>query len=181
MIRLVDARTEEQLKNIETLYMEAFPKEERKDFDLMLKKRDEGSMEIFSIENEEGEFLGLTMTVLYQDIVLWDYLACREEARGKGVGTEAIRLLKERYEDKRIVLEFESTFEDCENLAIRKRRKALYQRLGLKLLPYQVLLFGVQMEMMTAGEYISFEEYHKVYDKVFGEKVSRNIVRYSGE
>jgi len=176
VIKLVEARTKEQLDNVRALYVEAFPKEERKDFELMLEKRDAGSMEIFSIENEEGEFLGLTITVLYKDLVLWDYLACCKEIRGKGVGSEVIRLLKERYQEKRVVLEFESTLVPCDNLIQRKRRKALYERIGLKLLPYQVSLFGIEMEMMSTGAYISFEDYHKIYDKVFGEKISKNIV-----
>ena len=51
-MRLAEAVTERQLRNIGELYSTAFPAEEQKPFSLLLEKRDEGFVELLSIEDE---------------------------------------------------------------------------------------------------------------------------------
>ena len=55
-MQLVNAVTEEQLKNVRQLYFSAFPLEERIPFELILEKRDAGFVEILAIESDEGDF-----------------------------------------------------------------------------------------------------------------------------
>ena len=62
-MQLVNAVTEEQLKNVRQLYFSAFPLEERKPFELILEKRDAGYVEILAIESDEGDFLGLAISI----------------------------------------------------------------------------------------------------------------------
>ena len=61
---LVEAYDIERLAKIQALYQEAFPVSERKPFKLMIKKREEGVMELQALENEQNEFCGLAITIL---------------------------------------------------------------------------------------------------------------------
>lgn len=95
-------KADANLNNLKELYIRAFPESERKPFDLMEKNADNGSMEILSLENEDGEFLGLVITILYEDKVLIDYFAVDESKRNGGIGGKALKLISDRYKDSKI-------------------------------------------------------------------------------
>ena len=63
----------------------------------------------------------------------------------------------------------------AENLADRIRRRKFYLRSGMVEMPYKVWLFGVDMKILTFGDFISFEEYHDIFVNVFSEKTARNV------
>ena len=67
-MRLAEAVTERQLRNIGELYSTAFPAEEQKPFSLLLEKRDEGFVELLSIEDEKETFVGLAIVIVYDDL-----------------------------------------------------------------------------------------------------------------
>lgn len=108
-IRLVEADQKRQVDRIHRLYREAFPAAERKPFFLIRRKAREGVTEMLSIEDGDGTFLGLAITMLDGDIVLLDYFAIEPACRESGVGSSAFALLKKRYESKRFILEIENT------------------------------------------------------------------------
>lgn len=74
-MKLTNCAASAQLANIERLYLEAFPAVERKPFPLMVQKSQEGIIELLAIEEEDGSFLGLAITVLHGNDVLLDYFA----------------------------------------------------------------------------------------------------------
>ncbi len=157
------------------LYMAAFPKEERKPFELIESKEKSGQMEILTIVGENAEFLGLVMNIFHGDIVLLDYLAISPEARGRGVGSEVLHLLTARYAGRRLVLEIEDPHEPCNNPDDRRRRYAFYLKNGLSVMPFRVCLFGVNMLILSNAQ-VTFPEYHAIFGAVFGEKASRNVM-----
>jgi len=166
--------TSKQIPFIYNLYMEAFPEDERKPFELMQQKVAEGKMEMLAIE-EEDQFLGLAITILHKDMVLIDYFAIASECRGQGVGGKALSLLKERYKKQRLFLEIEVIDEKADNNAERIRRKAFYKKHGLSEARIYVCLFGVDMELLTVDCQITYEEYHSVYAETFGLDIAKNI------
>lgn len=163
-----------QIEMIYELYMEAFPEDERKPFEMIQQKTEEGKMEILAID-EAGEFKGLAISIFYKDLVLIDYFAISAECRGQGIGGKAIELLKERYSDRRMFLEVEVIDEKAENNAERIRRKAFYHNHGLRDAKIYVSLFGVEMELLTVDCRISYDEYYSTYFETFGEYVAGNI------
>lgn len=174
-IKLVRAVQKPQIKNIRSLYRQAFPREERKPFFLIRRKCREGVAEMLAIESEAGEFLGLAITMLDRDIALLDYFAIVPNRRAGGVGSAAFALLQKRYEKKRFILEIESTDEACvrgadagEILKQRRRRKNFYLKNGMGQLPYLVKVFGVEMEMLACGCEVGFAEYRGVYEHSYG-------------
>lgn len=166
----------ENLEKIKNLYLTAFPKNERKPFDLISEKCDSGSMEIIAIQNDNNDFLGLAITILYDDMVLLDYFAIAPESRGKNIGSTALKQLFERYKNKRFILEIENTEVECNNLQERKRRKAFYIRNGMSVMPYKVNLIGVEMEIMTRNCDVTYEEYYSIYKNTFSDEYCCKIV-----
>ena len=132
-------------------------------------------MEILSIENEKGEFLGLAIFILHRDIVLLDYFAILENKRGMGVGREALAAIFNRYEGKRVMLEIERTDIPCENQEDRRRRKRFYLSCGMGQMDYLVDLFGVDMEILTKDCTVSYPEYHEIFEAVFSPTFAKNV------
>ena len=60
-------------KSVWNLYEKAFPKEEQKSVEIMELLKDQGKMEIYAIE-DQGEFIGLAMNMIWGDMGLLDYL-----------------------------------------------------------------------------------------------------------
>lgn len=173
-MKLTPYQTEAQLAAIRELYMQAFPPEERKPFSVILAKAEEGSMEILVIEDESGTFLGLAITILYRDRVILDYLAVSLDKRGQSVGSRTLAALAERYTGKRMIIEIEDPDIPADNTADRLRRRAFYLRNGLTLMPFRVMLFGVEMLILATAP-VSFAEYHEIFPAVFSEKSAKNV------
>ena len=173
-MKIVKATDEKRLKLIEDLYMRAFPKSERKPFKIMVQKQTEGTMELLSIE-EENAFLGLAIFAHYKDIALLDYFAISDHMRGQGIGSRAIKALQKIYAGKRFVLEIETTKKPCDDLEMRQHRKAFYLRNGLHTMDFDVNLFGVEMEVLSNGEHLNFDEYLDVYKNACGLKFADKI------
>ena len=173
-MKIIKALDENCLKVIEDLYLQAFPKSERTPFSLMLQKQAEGTMELLSIE-ENNRFLGLAIFAYDKDIALLDYFAISEKFRGQGIGSRAIKALQTIYAGKRFVLEIETTKIPCEDLEMREHRKAFYLRNGLHTMNFDVNLFGVEMEILSNAEYLTYEEYLDVYKNACGLKFADKI------
>ena len=173
-MKIIKATDEHRLQLIEDLYMRAFPKAERKPFQLMVKKQAEGTMELLSIE-EENQFLGLAIFAHDKDIALLDYFAISDEMRGQGIGSRAIKALQKIYAGKRFVLEIETTKKPCNDLEMRNKRKGFYLRNGLHTMEFDVMLFGVEMEMLSNADHLNFDEYLDVYKNACGLKYADKI------
>ena len=178
-MELIQAVTKEQLGRVEALYLSAFPKGERKPFEIILQKREEGFVDVLALE-ESGEFAGLALTIKYGDLVLLDYFAVEESAREHGYGSKALKALFATYTGKRLMIEIESTKEEADNRIQRLRRKAFYERNGMVLLDFDVELFGIKMETMANQKDVSFEEYTELYLASYGSRVQGKIRRLNG-
>ncbi len=174
-MRLNDNPSKENLRLLKQLYSRTFPISEKKPFGLMLKKRTEGTMELMTVEENDGTFLGFVITILHKDIVLLDYFAVSPAQRGKGIGSEVLQLLHERYPGKRILLEIEDPEYPCKNKEERLRRQAFYLRNGFTVQDYTVWLFGVKMLILTNGTTVSFDEYHEIFEAVFSLKTGTHV------
>lgn len=175
-MKLVKTKNPKHLLNIYRLYLKAFPKNERKPFLFILLKQWRGTTEVLSIKNNKGEFLGLAITALHNDLVLIAYFAVSYTQRGGGIGSKALQLLKERYSNKKIFLEIENTeISNVPNLEERIKRKNFYLKNDMKEMPFIVSFFGTEMEVLTYNFPITFEEYHSVYKKEFGKIISRRV------
>ena len=161
-------------KWIKRTYLESFPKSERKPFGLMKLKEKQGVMEILEIL-EKGRPVGLAITVLYQDMVLLDYFAIHRSCRGKNYGSQALQMLKEWYQGRRLILEIELPDENASNREERIRRKQFYLKNGMVETGLRVCVFQVPMEVLTDGAHITYDEYHGIYRETIGTVFARKV------
>lgn len=174
---LRDAVERNQLENVQRLYEASFPKSEKKPFAFMLQKQKEGVFDILAIEDEQGTFCGLAIMMLSGGRALLDYLAIEPDCQGSGIGSSALSELRERYGEERIVVEIESTAEEnsVSGRSERLRRKAFYLRNGMVPMDFLVELFGVEIEVLTFGSEITFEQYYAIYAQVLPASLAEKI------
>lgn len=172
---LNNAVTKEKIDMIHELYLEAFPEIERKPFDEMVKKMQQGNLEFVSIEDYNGEFIGFGISIIYDRYALLDYFAIKKSKRGMGYGRQALMSFKQRYSDKLFLLEIESTYDQGENMEDRKRRKEFYLSCGMVCMPYIVNFLGTLMEVLTFGENITYEEHKSIYANSFEGDIAKRI------
>lgn len=158
------------------IYLEAFPRVERKPFLMMKKMAKQGKMEMLVIL-DEGQTVGLAITVRYQDIVLLDYFAIAASCRGKTYGSEALKMLKERYKGQRFILEIELPDEHALNHNERIRRKKFYLKNGMSETGVKAWVFQVPMEVLAAKEPVTYEEYHELYEHTIGIFFAKRVWR----
>ena len=163
----------EDLDAIEALYNEAFPECERKPFEVMTAAIGRG-LDMCALE-ENGKFVGLAITLMYGGVALLDYFAILPHFRGNGIGSSALRAIKENYPGYTVLIEIEDPSAECDNREIRMRRQRFYLRCGMVRMPYKVNFYGTEMLVLTSGGRVSFDEHVAVYKNILGEAVARNI------
>lgn len=174
-MHLLQTTTSTLYDQMQALYLEAFPKCERKPFSLMQETQAKGQVDMWSIMDGET-FVGMAVTMKDKDLVLLDYFAIQEEFRGRGYGSRALQLLYRQYEKERFFLEIESTQVDCENKTQRESRKAFYLRNGLQEVGISALVFETQMELLARDCTLNFKEYQEIYEHIYG-KMKALMVR----
>ncbi|MCI8541994.1 hypothetical protein [Acetatifactor aquisgranensis] len=174
---LKDAVQGNQLENVRKLYEASFPESEKKPFAFMLKKQKEGCFDILAIEDEQGKFCGLAIMMLSGGLALLDYLAIEPDCQSGGIGSRTLGELCGCYGKERIVVEIESTAEEnpVSSRSERLRRKAFYLRNGMVPMDFLVELFGVEMEVLTFGSEITFEQYYAIYAQVLPASLTEKI------
>ena len=152
------------------LYEHSFPIEERRPWASILIKNKTKDFDFFVLQ-DGGLFVGIISIWQFECFDYIEHFAISEELRGKGLGSEVINIVKQKY-NKPFVLEVELPT----NLETVKRIR-FYERLGFKTLeglymqpPYTKDLENVRMNIMTNGEKLSFDYikqtlYCKVYNR----------------
>ena len=112
---------------------------------------------------------------MYKDIILIDYLAVLPALRSKGIGTDALEYARKMFDEKRIILEIETTKKPCADLKNRIKRKSFYTKNGLLECDFDVDLFGVEMEVLRFNENVSFEEYLEMYRHMAGRLIKVRV------
>lgn len=144
------------------LYRTAFPRSERKPFGIILRMAKQGRSDLWTIRHR-GRFAGLAATVNGADIVLLDYFAVKKSLRGRGIGSEALKLLEREYLDRGFFVEIESTFAGASNQEEREKRKRFYVNCGMKPMDTEADVFGVRMELLGVRCHLDFEGYRNFY------------------
>lgn len=155
------------IEKIKALYKRAFPLNERKPFHVIENNAGKGKSEILALYDDR--FLGLVITINYKDMVLIDYFAIEDSERGNGIGSKALKLIAERFPEKRVFLEIELPDENADNNVQRLRRKDFYLRNGLKETGIHVNVYHTDMELLSFTSPITFDEYVELYKDAMGE------------
>lgn len=165
-------------EEISDLYIEAFPKSERKSKEDIIDVVESERGKILPILFKD-EFAGffITMDSLDKKTTLIDYFAIRKELRGKHIGSSAISLLDD---EKKYIIEIERVDREAENFRQRYKRKNFYQACGFMTNDLYVSRYGVDMELLSLNEELSIKEYTDLYDSFISKSERReNIIAIS--
>lgn len=164
-----------EIERVRELYEASFPENEKMPFAIILQKRENGVMRLFSVERE-GRFIGFCNITLCEDALALNYFAILPEEQNKGYGSEVISLLLERYPKRSIVIDIEDDEVEAENSEQRRKRRAFYERLGFCVMPFRVTIFGVPSLIMSSGRRYSFFEYKNIFSQVFSVRAAERLI-----
>lgn len=162
-MKLRDASTDDII-TIKKLYKTAFPRKDRTLFKGLINRKERGHSDILSIVNNDGEFSGFLITVHHQDLLLIDYFAIAENARGGGIGSQALQLVEDKYAGKRIFLFIEMLEESASNYRQRVSRKNFYLRNGYVDNGLRLKAGGANYEIMDREAFVSFDEFMALFN-----------------
>lgn len=164
-----------QWLRIYILYQKSFPANEKKPFSLILRTYQKKRTDVWYLTYKE-RFAGLAITINSQDTILLDYFAISPSMRSYGIGSRVLRSMQKHYAPKGLLIEIESCIPGVPNLAERSRRKEFYLKNGMSPLNIDVVLFGVEMELLGYNcDHISFQNYKTIYQTNYGNLLTRNI------
>lgn len=156
-------------------YKSAFPRNERIPFFIMRLMAKKGEAKFFAVESNDGKFGGFAVTMKHGDIVILSYFAIHPKLRNRGIGSKALKALMKHYSGYRFILEIEDAKEPCADRETRLRRRAFYLANGMKSAGFTAHVFETDLEVLTAGKPVSFEEYRDLYRVRRGIRVTLNV------
>ena len=150
------------LSGIESLYLTAFPREERTPFAMLLSTAPGNDFLSF----REGETLrGFCFAVTVGDLTHILFFAMADGCRDRGFGTQALALLKERYAGQRLLADIEDPAEPgSPNPEQRRRRRQFYLRCGFSVSPVRYVWRGTAYEIVVSGGELTPEEFDHFWD-----------------
>ena len=178
-MQLVNYQDNKEIRrDIEPLFVTAFPRNERPPADYYFSSFSNPNNALFGFY-DEGKFIGFSSISLYKDICYIFFLAVEENERDKGYGSQIISLIKEKYNKYTILLCYEEVDEKYPDFAMRKRREQFYFRNGFKKNPLMSDEFGVIYQTAVIGDRIvTFEEYQEIFKNGFGEHTLPYLRKY---
>lgn len=156
-----------QWTEIKKIYMEAFPKRERKPFFILKRSVKKGKAKIM-IAIEEEQLLGFVVLIPYNNMVMVDYLAVNSNIRSKGTGSFIIQNVCKLFENKKIVLLIESIDNVAENKKQRIARRRFYLKNGFSTSSIFIKGTSGEMEVLKYGGIVSNEEYLELQKYALG-------------
>lgn len=156
----------QELRRIRRLFLSAFPAEERPPF-FLLKRKARRNVDWWSIDSD-GVWAGFFYVIREAGLAYVFFFAIDPPMRGKGCGTEAMRLLLSRYEGMRVFLAIEPVDQSAENYQERVNRKNFYERCGLSPLGRSLRECRVTYELLGVGGDVRAEDYRLLIDRWLG-------------
>ncbi len=126
-IERIQSASHPSLKDLLPLYLESFPREERRELNELLKMLNEPEM-YFSAVTIESQAVGFVIFWKFAGFLYIEHLAIFLNQRGKGIGGKILRWLQK--ECSPILLEVEIPFDEGST-----KRVAFYNRSGFSPMP----------------------------------------------
>lgn len=171
-IELTPDITTADLGLLEELYQESFPAEERRPWNLIVNPAKKDSPKLFAIL-ADGHIAGMLTLWTFYRFAYIEHLAVNPDLRGKGIGSEAMRLLIEKVGMKPIVVEIEPPTEIHPDTL---RRRDFYTNLGFKTIatdyvqpPYAPSLPSVPMHLLATAILPPVSTTATLHSEVYGQ------------
>ena len=148
----------EQWKEVKEIYLEAFPKRERKPFFSLRRSVKRGKVQLLTAV-EENQLLGFTAVIPYKNMIMVDYLAVSGKIRSKGTGSRIMQEVCRMFAGKKIVLLIEKEDAQAENAQQRIARRRFYVKNGFTSSGIFIQGASGAMEVLNYGGMVTPEEY----------------------
>ena len=160
---------------IREVYMEAFPKAERKPFFAVRRSVNKGkALLLTAMENEILQ--GFVMAIPYKNMVMVDYLAVSSKIRSRGTGSKILQEICRRFPDQKIVLLIERLDDTAENKDQRIARRKFYFKNGFTSSNIYITGRSGNMEVLNFGGTVSVQEYMGLQQYALGMPMFRLAV-----
>lgn len=143
---------------IKKIYLESFPKRERKPFLSLRYSAATGKTQIFTV-SDKNKVAGFAVLIPYHDMVMVDYLAVSQKIRSRGTGSKLLQKICRYFSDRRMVLLIERLDEQADNKEQRIARRKFYLKNGFTSSGIFIKGTSGDMEILNFGEKVSPEEY----------------------
>lgn len=157
----------QQWAEIKEIYLEAFPKRERKPY-ISLRRSVKKGKAIVMTAMEENKLLGFVVLIPHEDMVMVDYLAVSSKIRSKGTGSFIMQKVCEVFRDRKILLLIERLSDSAENQEQRIARRKFYVKNGFTSSDIFITGASGEMEVLNYGKKISKEEYLRMQEYALG-------------
>ncbi len=159
-------------KEIKEIYLEAFPKSERKPFCTIQYSVKTGKAQLLTAM-ENRILQGFIMVIPYKDMVMVDYLAVSGKIRSRGTGSKILQEVCRHFPDKKIVLLIEKLDDSAENKEQRIARRKFYFKNGFTSSNIYITGHSGNMEILNFGGTVSLQEYMDLQRYALGKLMFR--------
>ena len=140
-------------QDIKRIYFEAFPKNERMPFFLMVLMSKLWNTQFWGFYDRDIP-CGFAYFAVNRKLLFLMFLAVDESLRGEGYGSAILKEIRNRYPEKKLIVSIEPCEDTSPDIEIRKRRKAFYGWNGYSETDFQIKLSGVVQDVLIAnGEF----------------------------
>ena len=166
-------------KDIEPLYIGAFPEEERPPVDIFFDNALKDDNELLGVYLN-SEFIGFTNLLFYKGLCYMFFLAVSPKHRNKGYGSQIIQDVFKMYPNKTFVLCYDEVDDKYQDNELRKRRRDFYFRNGFKDNNLKTCEYWVRYDTCYHGQHqVSFEEYLGLMIHCYGLRAKKFIKKAS--
>lgn len=165
---------------INSLASEAFPPEEYLAPSELVKMARADNFDFFALLDEE-RFVGFAVIQLHGDIAYLFFLAIDSPLRNMGCGSRAIETLREKYPDKKHIVDFEMPDPTAANRVQREKRRLFYLKNGYRETGWFLSYLGVDYEVFCTGGEFDIEDFKELMKNVKVEGLSPVYFRKDGK
>ncbi|RGG77491.1 N-acetyltransferase [Coprobacillus sp. AF17-11AC] len=155
----------QEMKNINTLYQQAFPKNEQMDLS-----------KIFDLQKgviygyyQENQLVGFAILCIQSQIAHILYLAVKKEYRDQGIGSYILNDLAKQYDSKKIIVDIEK-IKDTSNKEQRIKRKQFYLKNDFKETDVFYTWQGEDYVILSRNGIVQKKEFWNFWDSLKKEK-----------
>ena len=161
-IKISELHKTDSVEEVRRLYETAFPPEEQIPWDDLMVLVDTMPLD-FTVYYDDEALMGFFIVYPRKSFNWFWYFAVPEELRGNGVGQQILSSVIEKYKDCTNILDLESSEQECENQAVRRRRHAFYLRNGFRDTGVGRSFKGVDYTIIMTGDGIfTVQDYDQI-------------------
>lgn len=115
---------------------------------------------------DKDTFVGMTIYFVSDKTVYLAYLAIDPNLRGHGYGSKILQMLKDKYEDRQIVLDIEPLNPNADNYRQRVSRLKFYQKNGWRRTHQMLKDQDGQFEALVDNAYFDKKDFAKTLNEM---------------